>query len=69
MQVENNDIQREIAKSMEHRNLIEENKVLLKKDKLDALIKRNELEEKKIDAINNMANILSNLFPPMENKK
>lgn len=52
---------------MKQRNEIEEQKVALKEQKLSALLERNKLEQKKIDSINNMSNILLNLTASKEN--
>lgn len=47
---------------MKNRNAIEEKKVEIKEKKLAALLEKNELEKKKIDAINNVSNIILNLI-------
>lgn len=61
-QKENNEIQREIATAMNQRNSIETQKVALKEKKLATLIQKNLLEQQKIDAINNISNLLLNFI-------
>jgi len=68
-QVENNEIQREIVSTMQHRNTIEEKKVALREKKLAILLQKNSLEQQKIDAINNVSNLLLNFISSKQNDK
>lgn len=68
-QEENNEIQREIVSTMQHRNTIEEKKVALKEKKLAILLQKNSLEQQKIDAINNVSNLLLNFISSKQNDK
>jgi len=54
---------------MKHRNTIEQQKVTLKEKKLTLLLQKNELEQQKIDAINNVTNLLLNFISSKENIK
>jgi len=66
-QTENNEIQREIVSTMHHRNKIEQQKVALKEKKLAILLQKNVLEQQKIDAINNVSNLLLNFISSKQN--
>jgi len=68
-QAENNEIQREIVSTMQHRNTIEQQKVALGEKKLAILLQKNVLEQQKIDAINNASNLLLNFLSSKHNDK
>lgn len=68
-QVENNEIQREIATNLSQRNTFELQKVALKEKKLAILSQKNELEQQKINAINNVSNVLLNCISSKKNCK
>jgi len=66
-QTENNEIQREIVSTMLHRNKIQQQKVALKEKKLAILLQKNVLEQQKLDAINNVSNLLLNFISSKQN--
>jgi len=69
-QEENNEIQREIVSTMQHRYTIEQQKVALGEKKLAILLQKNVLEQQKTDAINNVINnLLLNFLSSKHNDK